>query len=284
WAASQGSLETSFNPAEAPCRNLPLLFDFQACDAMLTRSRFQMSEAPGWVQERTIVVPDGVDCDAFCPADPNDPVFQCRGLPPDAPTLSYAEERLDPERGFPDFMAAAAQLQARHKDLHVVVAGEDIPRTQVPGEEPTSCRMTTMEQHDFDIPRLHFVGRLAPERYCALLKRSTVHCHLTRACVPAPSLLQAMATGCTLVVTDVAPVREVLPHPASAAFVKPESPREVADAVSTLLADPGFAQEKGRNARMHTLHSYDQRSQHIATEAVLSSIADPGPDGLRFAS
>jgi glycosyltransferase involved in cell wall biosynthesis len=59
-----------------------------------------------------------------------------------------------------------------------------------------------------DLSRVHFTGLLAGPLYRRLLRRSTVHVYLTVPFVLSWSMLEAMASGCLLVASDCAPVRD----------------------------------------------------------------------------
>ena len=56
---------------------------------------------------------------------------------------------------------------------------------------------------------VRFVGPLGTKSYARLLKSSHVHCYLTRPFVVSWSLLDAMASGCCLVASDLEAVREM---------------------------------------------------------------------------
>ena len=62
--------------------------------------------------------------------------------------------------------------------------------------------------------KVKFLGHIPLPRYARVLKSSDVHCYLTRPFVVSWSLLDAMASGCCIVATDIAATREFL-DPAS---------------------------------------------------------------------
>ncbi len=61
-----------------------------------------------------------------------------------------------------------------------------------------------------DTSRVHFPGKIDYESYLALLQRSDAHVYLTYPFVASWSLREAMATGCAIVGSDTAPVREFI--------------------------------------------------------------------------
>ena len=65
-----------------------------------------------------------------------------------------------------------------------------------------------LAENDIDPARVHFVGRLGRRDYLRLLQRSDAHVYLTVPFVLSWSMLEAMSTGCALVLSDTEPVRE----------------------------------------------------------------------------
>ena len=57
---------------------------------------------------------------------------------------------------------------------------------------------------------MHFLGKVPYEVYRKVLQVSAVHVYLTYPFVLSWSLLEAMASGCRIVASDTAPVREVI--------------------------------------------------------------------------
>ena len=58
--------------------------------------------------------------------------------------------------------------------------------------------------------QVRLVGHLPFANYTRLLKSSHVHCYLTRPFVASWSLLDAMASGCCIVASDLEAVREIV--------------------------------------------------------------------------
>jgi glycosyltransferase involved in cell wall biosynthesis len=69
------------------------------------------------------------------------------------------------------------------------------------------------------------------------LQRSDAHVYLTVPFVLSWSMLEAMATGCAMVASDTAPVREFAGGE-SAALVDHARPAAIAEAIVATLADP----------------------------------------------
>ncbi|MBL3564795.1 glycosyltransferase [Rhodovulum sulfidophilum] len=259
--------------AAALCRNLPFLLDLQGADAILVPTAFQRDQLPDWLAARATVIHDGVDIDALIHPPPDMPPFTLDGLPETAPLVTYATRGMEPMRGFPQFMADLAKLQAEDPRVHAVVAGEDSVHYGGRLPEGESWKARALAAHDFDMARLHFTGRLPPKRYRALLRRSDAHVYLTRPFVLSWSLLDAMAAACPLVVSDTAPVREAVP-PDAARFVDFETPGEIARGIDAVLAEPAASRAMGRRARDHAAAHYAQSVLHPRREAFFRAVIE----------
>jgi hypothetical protein len=91
--------------------------------------------------------------------------------------------------------------------------------------------------------RVHMVGYLSMEDYRCLLRRSTLHTYFTRPYVLSWSLLQAMACGCAIVASDVAPVRELIRHGCHGLLVDHSSP-DLPSRLASALSAPGWEERR----------------------------------------
>jgi glycosyltransferase involved in cell wall biosynthesis len=131
----------------------------------------------------------------------------------------------------------------------ILVGGDAVSYGARPEKGTWRERMLNEVGDRLDLSRVHFTGRVGYETYVKLLKRSDAHVYLTYPFVASWSLREALATGCALVASDTAPVREFVTHRKTgllAPFLQPEA---VADAVLTLLEDQALAARLRRNAR-----------------------------------
>ncbi|PTX54966.1 glycosyltransferase involved in cell wall biosynthesis [Litoreibacter ponti] len=268
----QSSKRLEDHHARTIVRNLPFLLDFQQADLVLSPTEFQASQAPDFVRAHTVVQHDGIDCRTFRPLVKDEPLLSLKGVPDTAPILTFATRGMEPLRGFPDFMAAAAQLLKDRPDLHVVVAGEDriAYGPKLPNGE--SYKTRALAAHDFDESRLHFPGILPKGTYARLLRRSAVHAYLTRPFVLSWSLIEAMASGCPLVTTNVDPVIEALGPGTPALAVEPGDILKIVRAANTLLDSPDMARAMGRAARERACRFYDSKVCHTRLAAILSNL------------
>lgn len=248
--------------ARALARNLPFLMDFQQADLVIAPTQFQAKQAPTFVRDKMVVCHDGVDCTKFRPLQPEEDPLPLAGVPADAPIVTFATRGMEPLRGFPTFMAAMSEVQKQHKSVHIVVAGRDRVHYGKRLPKGSSYKQKALAQHQFDRDRLHFVDLLPKADYARLLRRSAAHIYLTRPFVLSWSLIEAMASGCPLVVTEVDPVREALPSDDLARFVPIDDADRVAEAALKLLSDPEFARNMGHAARLQAAKTYDSQLRH----------------------
>lgn len=189
-------------------RNAAILLDLAACDRAVTPTAFQHAQFPARLRPLLTVLHDGIDTEFFSPARADPAGF---GLPRDAEVVTYATRGMEPYRGFPQFLRAVARLQRQRPRLHAVVAGSDkVFYGRRPADGVGYGRRMLAELPGLDRARLHFVGPLPYTRYRDLLRASGAHVYLTAPFVLSWSALEAMATGCLLIGSDTAPVREVI--------------------------------------------------------------------------
>jgi glycosyltransferase involved in cell wall biosynthesis len=237
-------------PGEDDCcrlatRNAALLLDLAAADTAVTPTCFQAGRFPERLRPLLSVLHDGIDTGFFRPGP-------AAGA---AEIVTYATRGMEPYRGFPQFMRAAALIQRRRPACHVVVAGED--RVVYGRRDCDSWRARMLaELPDLDRERLHFTGTLAAEPYRALLQSSSVHVYLTVPFVLSWSLLDAMACGCPLVGSDTGPVAELVAHGANGLLADFFSPEDIADKVVALLDDRAQAAALGQAARATIVEHY----------------------------
>jgi len=191
-------------------KNLPVLMDLANCDWGQVPTHFQASQFPDVFKSKLSVLHDGVDTSFFKPDPKASKKFGSLDLSPVDEILTYATRGMEPYRGFPEFMRAAALLMKQRPDLHVVVVGRDRVAygKQLPDEETWRQRM--LDELDFDESRLHFTGLLPYEDYVRILQISTVQAYLTVPFVLSWSLIETLACGGLVVASDTDPVREVI--------------------------------------------------------------------------
>ncbi len=237
-------------PLEAPmherARNAPIAMDLSAADAAICPTKFQASQFPEIFRRTLRVLHDGIDTDRFRPDAAVRHATLGGIVAEDARVVTYATRGMEPHRGFPQFMAALPAVLADDPKAVAVIAGENRVAYGGDGVRKTDWKARALAENDLDPARVHFVGRLGSADYLRLLQRSDAHVYLTVPFVLSWSMLEAMSTGCGLVLSDTDPVREFGDR-TNAALVDMTRPDTIADGVREMLADP--TSDRRRRAR-----------------------------------
>ncbi|SLN21206.1 glycosyltransferase family 4 protein [Oceanibacterium hippocampi] len=239
-------------------RNAPILLDLAQCDWGLTPTMWQQSQFPDIFRPRMSVLHDGVDTDFFRPA--RDATLKLDGLDLSGvdEIITYATRGMEPYRGFPEFMRAAAQLLEMRPGAHVVVVGDDRVAygKRLPDGESWKKRMLSELELELDPKRIHFTGLLPYSDYLKVLQASTVHVYLTVPFVLSWSLMEAMATGCMIVASDTPPVREVLRDGHNGLLVDFFDVEALAEGIDLALEKKAEFERLRRNARRTIVEQY----------------------------
>lgn len=240
-------------------RNAGILTELLQCDLGVCPTAFQRSQFPEEFQRKLVTLHDGVDTEFFRPGEENEvrqrlPIGE---LPEDAAIVTYTARGLEPYRGFPQFMQALALVQQRNPKVHAVIAGCDRVFYSPPPPDGTTYKELMLKRlPQLDRQRLHFVDFLRLNEYRAVLQASAVHVYLTVPFVLSWSLIEAMATGCAIVASNTAPVREVIEDGASGLLAEFRSPEAIAGRMMQVLSDADLAHRLGAAARRHAIERF----------------------------
>lgn len=195
------------------------------------------------------VIPNGVPLDEIAAA----PVAESAdaGITRDWPLVLMAG-RLEPEKNVRT-LVEAIRVVNQTRPVQMLLCGDGSQRTSV----------LQLIDHEGLTDRARLVGYVG--NLWSLMKRADV--------VVSPSVfegspnvvLEAMACGCPLVVSDIPAHRELLDD-RTAMFVDPVEPRRLADAIAAVLGDPAAAAERARRAQ--------RRAQRYSLEAVARQYGD----------
>ena len=259
-------------------RNAAILLDLADCNWGIVPTRYQASTFPAALRSKLTVQHDGVDTDYFAPAPGRRLKLPELDLSHADEIVTYVARGMEPYRGFPQAMAAFAEIQKRRPNAHIVVVGEDRAAygRKPPGNDTWRSKM--LRELDFDPERLHLTGRLPRAQYREVLLASSAHVYLTVPFVLSWSMIEAMSAGCLLVASDTAPVREVVRDGENGLLVDFFDPGALAERVCAALADSDAHAELRENARRTAIEHYaasrlvPQRAQLL--EAVAEGLID----------
>jgi glycosyltransferase involved in cell wall biosynthesis len=192
-------------------RNALHLLNLENCDLAVTPTKWQHSLHPEAYRDKIQVIHEGIDTDNLKP-NPHAELTLPNGnvLKAGMPIVTYVARNLEPYRGFHTFMRALPDLLKQHPTCQVVIVGGDgVSYGSAPKDAP-NWRSKLLQENPVDLSRVHFLGKVPYDTYKKVLQVSAVHVYLTYPFVLSWSLLEAMATGCLIVGSDTAPVREVI--------------------------------------------------------------------------
>jgi len=199
--------------ARIRARNMLHLLNLEQCDLAVSPTEWQRSLHPPIYHEKIHLIHEGVDTDL---ARPNPQASftlpNGRVLTRSNKLVTYVARNLEPYRGFPQFMRALANLQAQDAEVEALIVGGDNVSYGTKPRDAANWREKLLAEVQLDPARTHFLGKLPYLEYLKVLQISSAHVYLTYPFVLSWSLLEAMASGCCIVGSDTAPVREVITH------------------------------------------------------------------------
>jgi glycosyltransferase involved in cell wall biosynthesis len=242
-------------------RNMHLMSSLLACDVGITPTHWQASCFPPLLRQKLAVVHDGILTDQLQP-DPTAWV----NLNRDGLRLSHGDEvvtfinrNLEPMRGYHQFMRALPQILKQRPNARVVIVGGDGVSYGSPAPDGTTYKQIYLNEvrDQLDMSRVHFVSRVPYKVLLSLLRISAAHVYLTMPFVLSWSLLEAMSVGALVIGSDTAPVREVIEHNQNGLLVNYFDPKQLADAVCDVLANPQTYAHLRAAARQTVVDRYD---------------------------
>jgi glycosyltransferase involved in cell wall biosynthesis len=249
------------------CRNAMILLDLQNCQTGYCPTNFQRSRFPTEYDQKLRTVFDGIDRRVYHGHNEElRPPYGSRGprklggvdIPPDAKVITYCSRGFESMRGFDIFMKAAKLITQRDPNVIVLVVGTD--RVAYGGDENytggKSFKQWVLEQDQYDLDRIKFVGRVDPFELARMLAATDLHIYLTVPFVLSWSMMDAMSAGAVVLASDTAPVREMIVDGQNGLLANFFSPEEFADKALKVLADPNAFRPLGRAAEQMIVDKY----------------------------
>ncbi|OYR30593.1 glycosyl transferases group 1 family protein [Brucella lupini] len=221
-------------------RNMAQLVTLEGIDGGFSPTHWQKSLYPRSVQNRIAVVHEGVDTKLFYPD--RHATIQL----PDGRTLKAGESRvitfvardLEPYRGFPQALEAAAKVVRQNDDAIFVFVGGDGVSYGTPPPGGGSWREHLVKNLDLPPDRIVFPGTIPHAQLRKLYQISTAHIYLTYPFVLSWSVVEAMACGALIIGSDTPPVREVIRSGQNGLLVPFFDSDVLAEVIMNVLRDP----------------------------------------------
>ena len=260
-------------------RNAAILLDLAACNRGLVPTEYQASRFPGALRRKLTVQHDGVDTDYHSPEPGRRLKLPDIDLSDADEVVTYVARGMEPYRGFPQAMAAFAEVQKRRPRAHVVVVGEDRVAYGRRLPDGGTWRKKMLDKLDFDLDRLHFTGRLPRDQYREVLRASSVHVYLTVPFVLSWSMIEAMSAGCLLVASDTEPVREVVSDGENGLLVDFFDTGALAERICDALDRPDDFAHLRDSARRTAVERYSAAKLVPQRARLLQAVVDGLMDG-----
>lgn len=241
------------------CRNAMILLDLQNCQIGYTPTAFQKSRFPREYDHKIRTIFDGVDRaiyhgynETLRPPVAERGVRTIAGqeIPAHAKVVTYVSRGFESMRGFDIFMKAAKLICDREPNAVFLVIGTD--RVAYGGDESytggKSFKQWVLDQDQYDLSRIRFVGRLPMDELGRTLASSDLHIYLTVPFVLSWSMMDAMSCGAVVLGSDTSPVREMIRDGENGLLADFFNPEDFADKACRVLADPDAYRPLGRAA------------------------------------
>ena len=195
-------------------RNANFLLDLESCDLGYCPTQWQRSLFPDAFQSKLSVAHGGIDTNYWCPAASDEAGNDEFDIPADTKFITYVTRGFESMRGFDIFMKMAKRICDMRDDVVFLVAGTDrvcygADRAITEGK---SFKQWVLDQDNYDLNRIRFLGYLGQDSVRQLYRRSDLHVYLTAPFILSWSALDAMACGCVVLGSDTSPVSEVVEH------------------------------------------------------------------------
>jgi glycosyltransferase involved in cell wall biosynthesis len=265
WYYNSFGSDADFDPTEPlnaddlpriRTKNTPILMDLAHSDWGLCPTYWQRSQFPEVFHPKISVLHDGVDTEYFVPKPGAKLVLPNLDLSHVDEIITYVARGMEPYRGFPQFIEALEYVQKRRPNCHAVIVGENRVCYGKPAPTGTTYKDLMLAKVPLDMSRVHFTGGLPYGQYLQVIQASSVHVYLTRPFVLSWSMIEAMSTGCLVLGSDTAPVREAIVDGKNGLLVDFFSPEKIADRIDEVLDHPDRYAQIRANARATVLERY----------------------------
>ncbi len=221
-------------------RNIAQLLSLEAMEMGISPTQWQRSLYPADARGRISVCHEGVDTSRFRP-DPAASVTLPDGrvlMASGPPVVTFAARDLEPYRGFPQALEAAAKVVRRRPDTIFVFVGGDGASYGMPPPGGGPWKDHLLAHIDIPPQNIVFPGVVPHSVLRQLFQISAAHIYLTYPFVLSWSVLEAMACGALIIGSDTAPVQEVISSGRNGLLVPFFDTDALAEAVLGALKNP----------------------------------------------
>lgn len=239
-------------------RNTVQLATLDQIDIGISPTAWQKSRFPQEFQSKIVVQHEGIDTSRARPDSvasfrlPNG-----RLLTAGDPVVTFAARSLEPYRGFPQFVKAAALVATQIPEAQFVIAGGDGVSYGRQTGNASELRDRLVAETGLPQDRAHFLGQVPHQDLVKLFQVSAAHVYLTYPFVLSWSFLEAMACEAPIIASNTAPVQEVIRHKRNGTLVDFWDTNALADEVCAALSDPKSRFDMRRAARRTVVDRFE---------------------------
>lgn len=194
------------------------------------------------------VVPNGVGIGSFALKKKSEAPAQR------SPMILYVG-RLSPHKGLDTLMAAAPLVLEKLPEVRFVIAGPNGSSKFNP--EAEQARYGAGVQSSKLGDRVTFLGEVSEEEKVVLMQKASVFVLPSRSEAFGITVIEAMAAGCPVVVSDLPALTEIVEHEKTGLVFPVDDEEMLADRIIKLLSDRTLSQEISENARIIVKEKYD---------------------------
>lgn len=236
-------------------------------DVGIAPTDWQAGLFPPALRPKIHVMHEGIDTNAIAPNP--DAVFET----PDRSVrlrhgdeiISFVSRNLEPYRGYHLLMRALPEILARRPNAHAVIVGGDAVSYSPRPPKGRSWKDIYLDEVRADLPmdRVHLTGKIAYDRFVALMQATSVHVYPTYPFVLSWSMLEAMSAGALVLASNVAPVRELITDGVNGRLVDCFDRNALVDGVVDALAHPQDYLGMRQAARETIQRDYDLATKRL---------------------
>lgn len=203
------------------------------CDARVVRDR--VVELAGYPAEKIVIFPWGIDLERFQPCESERQAARAEVGVAEGPVV-LMNRSFKPIYGIEFFLRAIPRLLAKIPKVSVIIAGDG----------PLRASLVTLADELGVSSRTRFIGAVDNSRMPRLLHAADVYVSSSLSDGTSISLLEAMACGLPVVVSDLPANREWVETGRNGVLVSPGDSETLADAIERVLADPTLGRTMGQ--------------------------------------
>ena len=245
--------------AIADVHRIGRLLEDAACIVSVASHRAAKLHAFGL--ENVVAIPNAADTQLFRPGPKNHEFVASLGLPADAPLIAHVSN-MKPYKQVDDFLDTVARLIENDADLRALVVGE--------GPTRVACEARVQSLGIAD--RVKFTGWLERDGMAAIYRSVELIMQPSEIEAAPLAVLEAMASGCAVVASDIRAHREMMQHDRTGVLVPFGDVDAYSRAIASLLDEP----ERRRQITDAALESSRLRTVEAMVAAyseVLTSVA-----------